>query len=272
MISGVKFSCLEHLNFPLEKTNQLFGNLIWHFPKNKKTKEWQKQLLQTMADIVATAIELEQKRNINDRLLIVEERAVIARELHDSLAQSLSYLKVQMSLLTRKMQKNVGKEQISETIEDIKQGLNHSYQQLRELLTTFRLKLDDPSIEKALQGTVAEFSAKCQHPIKLEFKLPQSFLSANQEIHVLQIVREALSNVHRHAKAKNAGVSLKKNNNKVQVQIWDDGQGIIKNPNVQGHFGLGIMKERAKSLNTQIDLQSDNINGTCVLFEFEHLA
>ncbi|MFT6926380.1 MAG: two-component system nitrate/nitrite sensor histidine kinase NarX [Psychromonas sp.] len=271
MVNGINVFCLECLNFPLEKSNQLFGHLIWHFPKNENIKEWQKQLLQTMADIVATAIELEQKRNINDRLLIVEERAVIARELHDSLAQSLSYLKVQMSLLTRKMQKDVEKEQISETIEDIKQGLNSAYQQLRELLTTFRLKLDDPSIEKALQGTVAEFSAKCQHPIKLEFNLAQNFLSANQEIHVLQIVREALSNVHQHAKANNAIVSLRKNSNKVQVQIWDDGQGIIKSANVQGHFGLGIMKERAKSLNTLIDLQSDKINGTRVLFEFEYL-
>jgi len=271
MLSTVEIACLNSLKFPLKKQNQLFGSLIWYFPEHENIKDWQKQLLQTLADIVATAIELEQKRNINDRLLIVEERTVIARELHDSLAQSLSYLKVQMSLLTRKMQKNVAKEQITETIEDIKQGLNNAYQQLRELLTTFRLKLDDPSIEKALQGTVAEFSAKCQHPIALDFKLPQDLLSANQEIHVLQIVREALSNIHRHAKSKNAGVILKKENNKVQVNIWDDGHGFIKKTeNTQGHFGLDIMKERAKSLNTFIEIQSDNAKGTRVTFEFDH--
>ena len=62
-------------------------------------------------------------------MLIAEERAVIARELHDSLAQSLSYLKVQMSLLTRKVQKKVPEEQVHETIDDIKNGLNNAYLQ-----------------------------------------------------------------------------------------------------------------------------------------------
>jgi len=261
--------CFQRLEYPLEKQTVLFGHLVWQLPKQEHAKDWQNQMLQTMADIIATALELERKRNLDDRLLIVEERAVIARELHDSLAQSLSYLKVQMSLLTRKMQKKVAEEQINETIEDIKHGLNSAYRQLRELLTTFRLKLEDPSLEKALQGTVAEFSAKCEHPIKLDFQLPQNFLSANQEIHVLQIVREAFSNVHRHANANNAGVSLIAEENRVKVKIWDDGQGLTSNEHQHGHFGLGIMEERAKSLNTLIELKSGEQHGTHVIFEFE---
>lgn len=262
--------CLERRQFPLEKKTEIFGYLVWQFPKIEQSSDWQTQLLKAMADILATAVELEQKRNTENRLLIVEERAVIARELHDSLAQSLSYLKVQMSLLTRKMQKDVPKEQISETIEDIKQGLNSAYQQLRELLTTFRLKLEDPSIENALQGTTTEFSAKCQHPVKLDFQIPSNLLSANQEIHVLQIVREALSNIHRHANASNAEVSVLNIANKVKVQIWDDGVGLPTKMGQQGHFGLGIMEERAKSLNALIDIQSQQNEGTCVTVEFKY--
>ena len=139
--------CFNYHKFPLEKQNLLFGYLIWEIPKGKEVHDWQQQILQAMADIIATAIELDQKRTSENRLVIVEERAVIARELHDSLAQSLSYLKVQMSLLTRKMQKQVPQTQVEETIEDIKEGLNSAYLQLRELLTTFRLKLDDPAIK-----------------------------------------------------------------------------------------------------------------------------
>lgn len=260
--------CLTPEHFPLEKQGKLFGYLIWHIPKNDTAHAWQKQILQAMADIIATAIELDHRKNTENRLLIIEERAVIARELHDSLAQSLSYLKVQMSLLTRKMQKEVSKEQVSETIEDIKHGLNNAYQQLRELLTTFRLKLEDPSIENALQGTVTEFAEKCQHPIELNYKIPQNYLSANQEIHVLQIVREALSNVQRHADANNAGVSVIKIDNKVKVEIWDDGKGLLKDQQQAGHFGLGIMEERAKSLNTLIQLEERKPQGTRILFEF----
>jgi len=267
-----KTHSLKRIEFPLEKAKRRYGQLVWHIPGGKQPRKWQTQMLQAMADIIATAFYLEQKRGADDRLLIVEERAVIARELHDSLAQSLSYLKVQMSLLTRKMQKQASPDIIEETISDIKQGLNAAYRQLRELLTTFRLKLDDPSLANALQGTVVEFAEKCQHPIALDFNLPENCLSANKEVHVLQIIREALSNVHRHARASNAGVSLRLENERRLIEIWDDGVGIDFDKNkvtqLHTHFGLGIMEERAKSLQTNIIVGSREPNGTRILFEF----
>ncbi len=262
--------CFNYHKFPLEKQNRLFGYLIWELPKGKKVHDWQQQILQAMADIIATAIELDQKRTSENRLVIVEERAVIARELHDSLAQSLSYLKVQMSLLTRKMQKNVPQPQVEETIDDIKEGLNSAYLQLRELLTTFRLKLDDPAIKNSLQSTITEFSAKCQYSIEFNYQLPQNYLSANQEIHLLQIIREALSNIHRHAHATKAGVSIVLDDNKVKVQVWDNGSGLHDNISEQGHFGIGIMQERAKSLNTSLYVDNRVEEGTLVSFEFNH--
>jgi len=151
---------------------------------------------------------------------------------------------------------------------DIKQGINDAYRQLRELLTTFRLKLDDPSLANALKGTVVEFAQKCQHDINLNFELPENTLTANQEIHVLQIIREALSNVHRHAKATSAGVELRLNNGKLQIEIWDNGIGLKDTSQEQGHFGLGIMQERAKSLDTEINITPRIPKGTRVLFEF----
>lgn len=266
--------CFNYHKFSLEKGSLLFGYLVWELPKNKKACDWQKQILKGMADIMATAIELDQKRTSENRLVIVEERAVIARELHDSLAQSLSYLKVQMSLLTRKMQKQVPQAQVEETIDDIKDGLNSAYSQLRELLTTFRLKLDDPSIKSALASTVIEFSAKCQHSIEFDYQLPANYLSANQEIHLLQIAREALSNIHRHAEATLAGISIKLKDTRVIVKIWDNGKGFpesnIERTNNQGHFGIGIMQERAKSLNTQIHIDNRQAKGTIIHFEFSH--
>ena len=266
--------CFNYHEFPLEKLSLLFGYLVWELPKNNIAHEWQKQILQGMADIIATAIELDQKRISENRLVIVEERAVIARELHDSLAQSLSYLKVQMSLLTRKMQKQVPQAQVEETIDDIKEGLNNAYSQLRELLTTFRLKLDDPSIKNALASTVIEFSAKCQHSIELNYQLPANYLSANQEIHLLQIVREALSNIHRHANATLAGVTVTLKDIKVSVKIWDNGKGFpessLEQKSKQGHFGLGIMQERAKSLNAQIHIANRAEQGAVISFEFSH--
>ena len=262
--------CFNYHKFPLEKQSLLFGYLLWEIPKKTVVNDWQKQLLQGMADIISTAIELDQKRSSEKRLVIVEERAVIARELHDSLAQSLSYLKVQMSLLTRKMQKQLPQEEVEETIEDIKEGLSSAYLQLRELLTTFRLKLDDPAIKNALSAAATEFSAKCQHKIEFTYQVPDNYLNANQEIHLLQIVREALSNIHRHAKATLAGVDISLKENKIVVKIWDNGVGLPKSPTKHGHFGVDIMTERAISLNTQVHLSARAESGTLVSFEFSH--
>ena len=261
--------CFNNHQFSLTKQNKNFGYLVWQFPKHKTTQTWQMQILRVMADIIATAIQLEQKKHTEDILLIAEERAVIARELHDSLAQSLSYLKVQMSVLTRKIQKEVPREEVTETIEDTKLELTNAYLHLRELLTTFRLKPDDPSIENSLQSTIAEFSKKCNHPIDLSFKIPQNYLSANQEIHVLQIIREALSNVQRHAEATHSGIIVKLENNNISIVIWDNGKGFDHYLLKQGHFGLSIMKERAKSLNAAFDIQTRKPNGTSINIEFQ---
>lgn len=263
--------CLKRFEFPLQKEALKYGLIIWQLPNDVEPKSWQTQILRAMADIISTAIDLENRRNTESRLLIMEERAVIARELHDSLAQSLSYLKVQMSLLKRKMDKGVGTETINDTIHDINNGLNSAYRQLRELLTTFRLKLDDPSLFNALQGTIIEFSEKCGHSIELDFDLPKNRLTANQEIHVLQIIREALSNVHRHSKASKAGVELSSQAGTISVKVWDDGIGInTTSPPLAepGHFGMSIMNERASSLDSHLTVEPREPHGTLVTLKF----
>jgi len=260
---------LQLISFPIEKNEEKYGLVIWHLAKDFEVKNWQVKMLKAIADMVATTIDLQQKRNTEKRVLIFEERAVIARELHDSLAQSLSYLKVQMSLLTKRMQKEAEQKEIDKTINDIKQGLNGAYLHLRELLTTFRLKLDDPSLSNALQGTIVEFSEKCGYQIVLLNSIDENLLTANQEIHILQIIREALSNVHRHARATEAGVELVQEENSCCVRIWDNGVGADFSEEHPGHFGMSIMEERAKSLGTRIQLGSRKPSGTIVSLQIQ---
>ena len=260
---------LQLISFPIEKNEEKYGLVIWHLAKDFEVKNWQVKMLKAIADMVATTIDLQQKRNTEKRVLIFEERAVIARELHDSLAQSLSYLKVQMSLLTKRMQKEADQKEIDKTINDIKQGLNGAYLHLRELLTTFRLKLDDPSLSNALQGTIVEFSEKCGYQIVLLNSIDENLLTANQEIHILQIIREALSNVHRHARATEAGVELVQEDNSCCVRIWDNGVGADFSEEHPGHFGMSIMEERAKSLGTRIQLGSRRPSGTIVSLQIQ---
>jgi len=262
--------CFNQLKIAIGKQTKIHGYLVWNYQNNEQIEEWQVNLVETIADMLASARVHEQERVAENRLVIIEERAVIARELHDSLAQSLSYLKIQVALLTKKLNKELSREQIDATVEDIHLGLNRAYLQLRELLTTFRLQLDDPSLENSLKGTVIEFSSKSNHSIELEYNLNGKTLSANQEIHVLQIVREALSNIHRHAKASNAEVAVISSSDEIVVSISDNGVGMKKEHQLEGHFGLGIMYERAKSLNASLDIKSVLGQGTIIKVVFKN--
>jgi len=260
--------CYQKLLVPLRKKQKNYGSLCWSYPVDQQAAAWQKNLIESVAEMMAIARSLEQKRVAENRLIIIEERAVIARELHDSLAQSLSYLKFQVTLLVKKMDRKLPENEIDETIGDIKQGLNRAYLQLRELLTTFRLKLEDPSLQGALKGTVVEFSSKCEHPVNLNYDLAGNILTASQEIHILQIVREALSNVHRHARASLAEISVYIKDQTCYVEIVDDGVGMSDNHASEGHFGMGIMKERSLTLNAKLNIGKSEKQGTKISLSF----
>lgn len=110
----------------------------------------------------------------------MEERATIARELHDSIAQSLSCMKMQVSCL--QMQGDALPESSRELLSQIRNELNASRAQLRELLTTFRLQLTEPGLRPALEASCEEYSAKFGFPVKLDYQLPPrlgAFASGN---------------------------------------------------------------------------------------------
>ncbi|MCW8880779.1 MAG: histidine kinase, partial [Sedimenticola sp.] len=203
------------------------------------------------------------------RLALHEERGVIARELHDSLAQSLSYLKIQVSRLDMTLKQERDEEAIQAVVQEIREGLNSAYRQLRELLTTFRLKVDERGLLQALEDTVHEYQARSDISISLDFNLLGLQLSENEEIHVLQVIREALSNVVRHSGAKNATVALTGGGETpIHVSIVDDGRGIPPAPERPRHYGLAIMDERVRSLGGTITIEPAPGGGTQVVFEF----
>jgi two-component system, NarL family, nitrate/nitrite sensor histidine kinase NarX len=156
----------------------------------------------------------------------------------------------------------------SEVLEELREGLNSAYRQLRELLTTFRLRIEGEGLASALEETVGEFSARGDIPIALDVHLAGCTLSANEEIHTLQIVREALSNVLHHAHAKRAEVRVNCcGDGSVTAVIEDDGTGIRKMAGVH-HYGMTIMEERAKHLGGTLVVEQPPTAGTRVTLHF----
>lgn len=255
------------LSFPVGARDRHFGVLLIDPPDDKAPAPWQERLLATLAGHIGTALNLQQRMREGRRLALHEERGVIARELHDSLAQSLSYLKIQVTRLTAALDAE-DPEAPRQILAELREGTNSAYRQLRELLTTFRLKMDDRGLNPALEATVRELGARGAVQIRLDNRLPAGLLTANEEIHVLQIVREALSNVLRHAHAQHAEVQLYPTSTGLAVEVADDGRGIAHQADRTHHHGLTIMRERAASLGGEIRLEHPPGGGTRVRLSF----
>ena len=254
----------ECLLLPVSVGELMLGTLeVWH-PKSRPLSDSVRRLLNALADQLANAIYLQRRIEEQQQVSLMNERAIIARELHDSLAQSLSYLKMQVARLERMQQKDAPRESQAAVFDELRTGLDSAYRQLRELLTTFRLKLEAPGLASALRHTAREFSERLGFSFPLEIDVPPHLLSPNEEIHVLQVVREALANVLKHANAHWAAVTVNFQAARLHVVIEDDGIGLADDSSPPMHYGLVIMRDRADSLGGRLSLHNRPGGGTRV--------
>ena len=255
--------------YPISNQGNSLGELRANFVDGHSPLGWEIELIQALADLVGTALSLERQREQDNRLLLLEERAIIARELHDSLAQALSYMKLQVSRLQTLMHRGESTEQLLAVSEEIREGLNNAYRQLRELLATFRLQIQGGGLDQALDDTAREFAGRGGFEVLLQLEPLAFALNANEQIHLLQIVREALSNCARHAHARHVRVHLGQNGERIELLIEDDGCGIGQRSDPRLHHGLTIMQERARSLRGQLEVGSSQPHGTRIRLSFQ---
>jgi len=256
----------NRLLLPVRTGEELLGTLEVWYARDRILQHHEPQLLETLADQLATAVYLNHRMTEQKRLTLMEERAVIARELHDSLAQSLSYLKMQVARLQR-IQREEDAEtdpREAEVVQDLRDGLNNGYRQLRELLTTFRLQFDSPGLEEALIQTAGEFSERLGFDVALDYSVPPRMFSPNEEIHVLQIVREALANVYKHAQASKAAIRVYQREGTLMVEVSDNGVGLPAGGAPPSHYGLVIMRDRSQTLGGELSITNAEEGGTLV--------
>lgn len=257
------------LKIPLHDMDKQYGVMQLEIPNGNMLEEWQTQLLEALSKHIGIAIGTAHRTEQSRRLSLLEERGVIARELHDSLAQSLSYMKIQVSRLQTNIVQHKDTKDSELILVELREGLNSAYRELRELLTTFRLKIEGDGLIPTLKKFVAEFAARGGITINFNSNITGLNISSNEEIHVMQIVREALSNIIHHAQANNAWVTLEHNaQDMISVTIEDDGIGIIPKPAETHHYGMNIMQERAHTLDGTLHIQPRALGGTCITLRF----
>jgi two-component system nitrate/nitrite sensor histidine kinase NarX len=259
--------CIEHYALEHDKRNYGWIKLAW--PAQARPGREQHQMLSALADTIGAALANESRKDQEHRVALMEERAAMARELHDSIAQSLSFTKIQISRLQTLRGKNAESAQLDEVLAEIKTGIQVAYGQLRELLATFRLQLNSPGLQSSLSATAREFEDKGNLSIELNSTLQNYPLSPNEEIHILHIVREALSNIVRHAGADHAWVNLELESGMFVVRVIDNGCGFVEAATGRNHYGRMIMRERAEILGGTVEFIDRETGGAEVKLQFK---
>ncbi|CAM3524437.1 type IV pili methyl-accepting chemotaxis transducer N-terminal domain-containing protein [Halomonas lysinitropha] len=258
----------ECLLLPVSVGATLLGTLEVWYSKDHTLTDSTRRLLNALTDQLATAVYLQRRIEEQQQVTLMNERTIIARELHDSLAQSLSYLKMQVARLERMQAREMPREAQTAVFGELRTGLDSAYRQLRELLTTFRLKLEGPGLSSAMRQTTEEFAERLGFPVELHFDVPPHLLNPNEDIHVLQVVREALANIHKHARAHWAAVTVRFQHARLHVMVEDDGIGLPDDGSPPMHYGLVIMRDRADTLGGEFTVCNRQAGGTLVELAF----
>lgn len=251
----------EHFSLSTDKAKTGFLDV-----KFEATPEaWQRDLSQAMAQTVGRGIERSFRQADDRRLAVLEERSTIARELHDSIAQSLSYSRIQMHRLKVFIEREEPREKVLQTVTELSEGIATAYSQLREVLTTFRLQINSSGLNGAVEETVEEFRNRTGIATTVTNELLGIELSPNEQIHFIHILREALINIEKHARATNVSVRMMRSpEGGFVLKVEDDGIGIGSTTGKYKHFGLSIMRERAEALHGTLSVAPGHEKGTCV--------
>ncbi|MEB6336344.1 nitrate/nitrite two-component system sensor histidine kinase NarQ [Serratia rhizosphaerae] len=261
--SGAPQEGADWQRLTITQEQQPLGQLCWQ-PRQQAANP---HLMQSVANMLGRGLYFNRTQKQHMQFLLMEERATIARELHDSLAQALAFLRIQMTLLKRTLAD--GPPQAQTIIDDFDRALADANRQLRELLATFRLSIQDADLNTALQQLLAPLKVLTQARIQLHCELPSQALNAQQQVHALQIVREAVLNAVKHADAQDIVIRCGKTaGGDNQITITDNGCGIASLDEPEGHYGLNIMNERAARLGGTLRIARGQQSGTEVSLSF----
>ena len=265
--------CEEFVAVPVQYQDRVLGvyNLFLDRPLNSMGEDMP-DLLISVGRQLGLAVEKARLESDARRLAIMEERNLIGNELHDSLAQSLIGMRLQLKVLSESLSRNdVGAAQVEAN--GLRRAIAQATADVRDLLTNYRLRIDDAGLLQTLAKLVERFGRETGIAVYFQNECDVLALSPGQELQLFFIVQEALTNIRKHSAARNVRIMLNNEGDLYTVLIEDDGLGMEGDcagvPLV--HAGLAIMRERTAKLPGQIVIESEPGEGTRIVLIFNAL-
>lgn len=251
---------------PISSKNQILGvfNLFFYHPRSLRDNEV--RLLETIGQHLGVAIENQRLVEREKEMAVSEERNLLAEELHDSIAQSLAFLNIQAQMLQDSLRRE-DMQEAQDELARIREGIQESYDDVRELLVHFRTRIVAGNVEIAIASALEKFEGQTGIATRLERRGDEREIPAQNAIQILHIVQESLSNIRKHAQAKQVVVTIERHEGNTLISVQDDGQGFdMRTAADEGdvHVGIKIMRERAHRIGGQFALQSAPGTGTTV--------
>ena len=229
--------------------------------------------MESMADQVVITIQHGLMTSQLQSLSITEERARIAREMHDGLAQVLGYLNLEVQTLNA-LQKQGKSEALTTELEKMRDAINTANADIRENILSLRTTLaNNKGLILSIDEYLEEFSIQTgiDTTFEADEKESEINLSSIAEVQLVCILQEALANVRKHARANQVSVSIKRiaqtDGEYILLLIQDNGVGFVEQDSKRS-FGLQTMKERAYSAQGMLDIHSILGKGTTIECRF----
>lgn len=267
----LKRDCQEFVVVPVTYQDRIVGvyNLFLDRPMAVLGEDIH-DLLNSVGKHLGLALEKSRLDNHARQLAIMEERNIIGNELHDSLAQALVGMRLQVKMLGESLHRKDARGAQNE-VRNLRTAVEEAHASLRELLANYRLKIDERGLVPAVAGMVERFSQETGINVFFHNECRKLSLTPVQESQIFHIVKEALSNIRKHSHALNVRILLNGDGRGTySLLIEDDGEGMtpVSDALPGEHIGLSVMRERAARLPGELTIESEPGEGTRVVLTF----
>lgn len=266
--------CQGVLAISLPYGHQVLGIYNLFFDTHAHIDASTQVLLRLIGQLLGLALHNARIERERLRMTVLRERQEMVNEVHDALAQTLAYARMRLPLLSDAILAHDDQKSLK-YFSDVKSAVCEVHDNLREVMTYFRTRMDPMGLLHALQGIADGFFNRTGIALELRNSIQNLNLTDRQEVQVFHIVQEALANIAKYSMARHAVVTIDKSRQGLEFLIEDDGLGMDE-PSVSTivttaqelvpstHFGLGIMQGRAQRLGGSLEVGGNDGGGTRV--------
>lgn len=197
-----------------------------------------------------------------EQLAISRERNRLSRELHDTVAHTLSGLTVKLEALNTAWKKIPSKAQamVDQMLQGTRDGLNETRRTLKNLRAA---PLEEMGLSLAVRVMAEDFVKRNNWKVDLDIQAELDEVDPDVEQAFYRVTQEALENIARHANAKKVHLLLQQENNQLKLSVEDNGAGFdLDAVDVKERLGLQLLSERAELISASLDVSSEKGKGS----------